>query len=230
MNYIGNKNPLAKFILPYIQEGLDIFPYGKYIEPFVGGCNIIDKVVHHTRIAFDANKYLIALYKQVQSNPESVKLAIIKSRDDYNYVRANKDQFQDWYVGLVGFLTTFSNNWMGGYMLDKDPERLLKGINTLLNQHLSGIQFYNQDYRDIQVGKGDVYYLDPPYRIRDHYHMPFKHEEFYDWVKFLSKDNFVLISEYYMPPEFTCIWQKAKFARTGFQPVLRNEKLFIHHP
>ena len=230
MTYIGSKRLIAQFILSYIQKALEIFPNGKYIEPFAGGANIIDKIKHHTRIGFDSNKYLIALYNQAKINPQSIKEAVIKSRDDYNYVRANKDEFQDWYVGLVGLLTTFSSNWMGGYMLDKDPNRLLKGINSLFKQDLSDIQFYHRDYRDIYVGKGNVFYLDPPYRIRDHYKAKFNHEEFYDWAKYVSKDNYLLISEYYMPPEFTCIFQQPVLARTGFEPVKRVEKLFIYHP
>lgn len=36
----------------------------------------------------------------------------------------------------------------------------------------------------------------------------FPYEEFYEWVKEASKNNIVLISEYNMPEEFICIWQK----------------------
>ena len=36
----------------------------------------------------------------------------------------------------------------------------------------------------------------------------FPYEEFYDWCREMSKDNIVLISEYNMPDDFKCIWQK----------------------
>jgi DNA adenine methylase len=229
MWYIGSKRNLARFILPYIKKGLEIFPNGKYIEPFVGGCNMIDKVKHHTKIGYDANRYLIALLKQAQRDPESIRNAYINCRKDYHYVRKHKDEFQDWYVALVGLMATYSCNFLGAYIIEQEPDRMQRASNALLKQDLSGIYFANLDYRDIPIGKGDVYYLDPPYRIRDHYKMPFNHNEFYDWVKFLSRDNFVIISEYYMPPEFRCFWEKAVTAniKVGCS-VQRVEKLFIY--
>ena len=41
------------------------------VEPFVGGCNIIEKV-KGKRIASDSNKYLIALWKGLQQGRELI--------------------------------------------------------------------------------------------------------------------------------------------------------------
>lgn len=36
------------------------------------------------------------------------------------------------------------------------------------------------------------------------------YEEFYDFCRQLSKDNAVVISEYNMPVDFECIWQRER--------------------
>ena len=41
--------------------------YETYLEPFCGGCNVIDKIEAPQRIASDCNKYLIALMQHIQA-------------------------------------------------------------------------------------------------------------------------------------------------------------------
>jgi DNA adenine methylase len=62
---MGSKNRIAKELLPIITANLQ--PNQWYIEPFVGGCNMIDKVEHPLKLRADNNKYLIALLKYVQA-------------------------------------------------------------------------------------------------------------------------------------------------------------------
>ena len=61
MKYMGSKSRIAKDIVPIIQKYLDDYKIDTYIEPFCGGCNVIDKIQCNTRIASDVNKYLIEL-------------------------------------------------------------------------------------------------------------------------------------------------------------------------
>ena len=45
MNYIGSKNRLSKELVPIIQSYIDNMPNcNGYLEPFVGGANVIDKI------------------------------------------------------------------------------------------------------------------------------------------------------------------------------------------
>lgn len=54
-----------------------------------------------------------------------------------------------------------------------------------------------------------VIYCDPPYKSTTKYSTgDFDHETFYEWVRMMSKDNIVLISEYNMPDDFECIWEQ----------------------
>lgn len=107
MKYMGSKSRIAKYIVPILQECIDSNHVTTYIEPFVGGGNIIDKIRCQERIGSDINPYLIALLKRVQ---EGKPLLDEVSRDTYNLVReawkngTDKDKYEQWYVGNVGFL------------------------------------------------------------------------------------------------------------------------------
>ena len=228
MRYIGSKRRLGKHIMPFINRALGVFPHGKYIEPFVGGCNMITQVNHHTKIGYDANKYLIALLKEARNNPENVRQAQCISRNAFKYVKNNKDIFQYWYVGAMGFLATYSNKWMGSYFDDLDPGYFSGSNKSLLKQDLTQIELINADYRYLYVGKGNVIYCDPPYKIYDYYGMPFNHDEFYEWVRNASRDNIVFVSEYEMPADFACIWQKEVKPQINRKAGKRFEKLFIY--
>ena len=61
MNYIGSKRRLAARIMPHIQEAIKTTGFSLYLEPFVGGANVIDKVDAPYRIGADNQRYLVAL-------------------------------------------------------------------------------------------------------------------------------------------------------------------------
>ena len=44
MVYMGSKNRYAPYIVPILQKTIDKHNVNTYIEPFVGGANIIDKI------------------------------------------------------------------------------------------------------------------------------------------------------------------------------------------
>lgn len=78
MVYMGSKSRLAKYILPYIEKGLKYFDNGVYIEPFVGGANLICKVNAAYKFGLDNNKYLIALLNYCK-NSLPINFQIIRS-------------------------------------------------------------------------------------------------------------------------------------------------------
>ena len=61
MKYIGSKNRHAKELLPIILKNRRDDQW--YVEPFVGGFNMIDKV-SGLRLANDSHSYLIELFSQ----------------------------------------------------------------------------------------------------------------------------------------------------------------------
>jgi len=110
LQYVGSKNKLSKDLAPIIQSYINEDTKG-YLEPFVGGANMIDKIKCNKRIGYDIHKQLIALlqYAQLNELPETV------TENEYKTVKNNKDNFPDWYVGLVGFCGSFGAKYFGGF-------------------------------------------------------------------------------------------------------------------
>lgn len=241
MKYIGSKSRIAKDIVPIIQHYIDTSGYKSYLEPFVGGANVIDKIKCEKKIGSDKHKYLIALLKQASEDTTVFPLHI--SEEEYKTVRDNKHYYPDWYVGLVGFCATFSSKWFNGYARgfkeDKVTPRDIpnEAIRNILKQapNLKGINFNCCDFRKINDINDFVIYCDPPYKNTTKYAVDdFPYEDFYDWCREMSKHNIVLVSEYNMPDDFKCIWQKQVKLSVDCNRGANNdknkrvEKLFIH--
>lgn len=159
MKYVGSKNRLSKQLAPIIQSYIDK-GCNAYIEPFVGGANMIDKITHLNKYGYDNHKYLIALLKQVQTDVSVFPEKITES--EYQYVKSHTTDsiFEDWYIGLVGFCS-FGGKWFGGYPRsfknDKVTPRNMTNeiIRNLIKQapSLTGINFACCDFRDIPIDK-----------------------------------------------------------------------------
>lgn len=230
MRYVGSKRRLAPYLLPFINWGLERYPNGSYIEPFVGGANMICKVQHHTRIGYDANKWLIALLNEARTNPDAIRNAMCPSKDAFKYIKYHPEIFYPWYVGLVGLLPTYANKWMESYNEHNAPGTFSGSMKHLLEQNLEGIHFINSYFDRIPTGKGNVIYCDPPYKHSDFYGMGFNHELFCDWVRNESSRNIVFVSEYEMPSDFECIWSMPIKPGINHKATIREEKLFIYNP
>ena len=50
MVYQGSKAKLRKYIVPILQKCIDDNNITTYIEPFCGGCNVIDHIKCYNRI------------------------------------------------------------------------------------------------------------------------------------------------------------------------------------
>ena len=72
MVYMGSKAKYAKYIVPIIQKTIDDNNVDTYIECFVGGANIIDKIKCENRIGYDRSDTLIALLQAAQKGMEFV--------------------------------------------------------------------------------------------------------------------------------------------------------------
>ena len=239
MKYVGSKNRIAKELAPIIQSYITNETKG-YLEPFVGGANMIDKIEHHNKIGCDIHKELIALLNKVKNDKNSIPDEI--TEDEYNKVNSNKQNYEDWYVGLVGFCATFGAKYFGGYARDRQGNRNIpkEGIRNLKKQapSLKGVKFANLSFLELPKDKIKDYviYCDIPYKGTIKYATKgFPYDEFYQWAKDMSENNTVLISEYNMPEEFYCIWEKettvniASNKTTGDNSNKRVEKLYTYN-
>lgn len=209
MQYRGSKNRLAKELAPIIQSYINEDTVG-YLEPFVGGANLIDKIKCDNKLGSDIHKQLIELLKHAQNSTDNFPETI--SEEDYNYIKAHRDEFEDWYLGLVGFCCTYSNRYFNTYARGNDKrDRTNEAIRNIIKQspNLKNIKFKCCDFREYKDLKGYVIYCDIPYKNTTQYNKDeFPYEDFYEWCKVMSRNNTVLISEYNMPDEFECIWEK----------------------
>lgn len=241
MKYMGSKNRLSKELAPIIQKYIDESGYNKYLEPFVGGANMIDKIKCEHRFGGDNHKYLIALLKQAAKDASVFPVTV--SKEEYNSVKENPDNYPDWYVGLVGFCASYNGKYFGGYANNVKTKigtvrnYTDESIRNLVKQasDLRSIKFNCCDFRTIKDIKNFVIYCDPPYRDTTKYAVDdFPYDDFYNWCKEMSKNNIVLISEYNMPDEFECIWQKQVTTsvdnnrKANDDKNNRIEKLFVY--
>ena len=240
MKYMGSKSRIAKYIVPIIQQRMEDYGLKTYVEPFVGGANVIDKVVCEKKIGCDKQKYLIALYE----NLDKVKtLPDFISKEHYSEVRDcyNKklDKFEDWYIGAIGFLASYNGRFFdGGYAglvktkagttrnyYDEAKRNLEKQI-----PNLKDVEFRCGDYRTTCSDLEDaLIYCDPPYKNAKRYASDFEfyHDEFWDWCREMSQRNIVLISEQTARDDFECIWEmKATRTIDNNKRVSTTEKLF----
>lgn len=117
MKYMGSKSRIAKYILPIILKDRGVNQW--YVEPFVGGCNMIDKV-DGNRIGADANPYLISMWHFLcngYSFPKEINRDLYKRmRDKFNnetFYGINEDAAM---IGYVGFMGSFNGRFFdGGY-------------------------------------------------------------------------------------------------------------------
>ena len=234
MKYMGSKARHAKELLPIILK--DHKPDMWYVEPFVGGANVIDKVdpsIAPKRLGCDVNEYLIAMWQAVSEGWLPDKLI---TEDDYSEIRNNKDEDRA-LTGYVGFAMSFGGKWFGGYRRDSIGKRdyAAESYRGAIKQfpRLVGVHFQNKSVFDIdfsRCGKCTIY-CDPPYVGTTKYKDDFDHKRFYDWcVERHNEGHNVFISEYWMPEDrFECVWSKevnnSLTRDTGSKKGI--EKLFI---
>ena len=73
---------------------------------------------------------------------------------------------------------------------------------------LKDVVFLNEDYTSLAIPTESVVYCDPPYADTTGYKDSFDSSRLWDWVREISKNNTVYVSEYNAPADFECIWEK----------------------
>jgi DNA adenine methylase len=240
MKYMGSKNRHAKYILPLIHKAIHETKAEAYVEPFVGGGNLIDKVnTSVPKIANDSHYYLIEMWKALKGGwvpPELV------TEDMYDNIRINKDQYDPGLVGYVGFSLSFGGKWFGGYRRDvagtKGDVNNMKlqsrrAYESIIDQSekLKSVSFFNISYIDLDIPENSVIYCDPPYAETTGYKDKFDHKTFWEWADIMVEiGNTVFVSEYTAPEHWECIWQKEVTSSltkdTGSKKAI--EKLFTY--
>lgn len=232
MKYVGSKKRIAKDILPIILKDRKVNQ--AYIEPFVGGANIIDKV-DGKRIGLDENYFLIEMFKALQKGwvpPDNI------TEDEYKDIKQRKDiKYSPELVGFVGIGCSYSGKWFGGYARGNQnngsPRNYcLESKKNLLNQKdsLISVEFIWSSFTQSHplFPANSIIYCDPPYEGTTKYKDGIDHKVFWQWIRNLSQTHTVFVSEYNAPSDFECVWSKEVFntldKNTGAKKGI--EKLF----
>lgn len=235
MRYQGGKSRIAKQIaqvIANISSRERERESNCFVSLFCGSCSVESKISgFDKKILNDKHEYLIELLNGVKNGynlPEYI------SEENYKYIKEHKDDDKI-LAGFVGFGCSFGGKWFGGYARNKtgtnyalqSKKSLLKDMDKLMDA-----EFICKDYRDVQLPNGCVVYADPPYNNTTGYGKEkFDSKQFWNYMREISKEHIVIISEQVAPDDFISIWEKP-FTRT--LDVNKNnqfkvtEKLFIH--
>lgn len=232
MQYMGSKRRIAKEILPIILK--EIQPNQWYIEPFVGGCNIIDKADHNLKIGADNNRYLIAMWKELQNgwNPPCQ----IKKEEYFQIKEGFKNdtkEYPDHLIGFVGFACSFRSKWWGGFSgNDVSRDYIGQAFRSIMKQvpNILNVSLFSGSYDSLTIPESSVIYCDPPYADTTKYGKDnFNSDLFWEWCREkVSEGHKVFVSEYKAPEDFVCIWEKEISCNLGGTSKTAIEKLFVH--
>lgn len=172
MVYMGSKSRIAKYIIPILEMAR--INGQVYWEPFVGGCNMINKMTG-ARIGTDSNKYLIALYNGLKQGFEPKDFY---TKEEYYDIMKFKDQkYDSAEVGYVGFCCSYSGKFFAGYAgiikgnkLGEVRNKQKEMGNNLLSTFDPDILYicadYDKTFLDPYAGRDSkmLIYCDPPYQ------------------------------------------------------------------
>jgi DNA adenine methylase len=238
MKYMGSKNKIAKHILPIMLEHRK--EGQTWVEPMVGGANMIDKV-KGGRIGADSNEYLIALHKALQGGWKPPGWV---SEEDYLYIKNHMDEYHKHYVAFIRFGCSFGAKWSSGYARNvrKDLPNAefmnryvrnycLESKKNMLKQvpNLQGVKYVHANYSDLVIPPNSLIYCDPPYRGASPYKCKFNHDEFWNWCRVMWCDGHtIFVSEYNAPDDFKCVWeQEVNLTISETAGTKAVEKLFM---
>jgi|SRR3972149_1076696 len=167
MVYVGSKAKLAKYLVPIIQKYIDNNNIKNYLEPFVGGANIIDKIKCDNKFGCDIHSGLIGIYNAVQ-NGWMPPLTI--TENDYNNAKLGK--INEPLRSYIGFAGSYATKYWGGFArsfkADKiTPRNIYKErTRNFIKQipNLFGIKFERRDFLEVSGCDNYLIYCDPPYK------------------------------------------------------------------
>jgi DNA adenine methylase len=232
MKYVGSKNRIAKHILPIMLRYRK--PNQTWIEPFVGGGNMIDKV-KGKRLGADINPRVIEALLSIRDNLDELpKNKREFTEEDYKKLRTN---IPIKHKGYAGFALSYGGKWLGGVSRDGEGRRdyIAEAYRnaTIQSAKLQGVELICTSYDQLEIPSNSLIYCDPPYKGTTEYAHKFLHEPFYNWCRTKTREGHtVFVSETTAPTDFICIWQLQRAAsltrNTGSK--LCTEKLYIIKP
>ncbi len=233
MKYMGSKQRIAKYILPIMLDEARKNNIKTWVEPFLGGANVIDKVPddEFKRFGVDINPHtiqsLIAIRDYVDKLPDEVS---------EEYYKSLKGKEPDPITSWIRFVASFGGKFENGYAREKGSDSTTfigygKRNAQKQSPFLQNVDLRQGSYEQFYTLSGCLIYCDIPYKGTTSYKTEkFNHDEFWGWCRHVSKNNIVFISEYEAPDDFEVVWEgdiKTNFASQRNEHTHKaTEKLF----
>lgn len=219
MHYLGGKHRLADKFAHIIQESIDApGSTRRFVEPFVGGFNIVPHLSFSVGTCNDFHPGVISLYRALQAGWQPPR---VLSRESYQALKARCD-WNDPVTAFAAFGVSFSGREWGAYVESTEKDDVARrAADGLLRKARSmrGIEFTNKSYGDLQINPGDTVYCDPPYIGTTGYgKIVFNHEPFYEWAEAMAaKGARVFVSEFTAPyrPGWETLWEIERQVRVN---------------
>lgn len=254
MVYMGSKRKYCKDIVPIIQKYINDNKITTFIDVFCGGGNLVDKIQCNTVIANDLSPTLIALHQIAQTDFDKIPTDGNREYWDAAYAEFKKirsamaagesytPQMPLYEIGAIEWYASFSNGgFPRGYAKNSNGRNYYQEAwrnhkaqsETALYKN---IKFICGDYKDVLNKFNSIdlqhtlIYCDSPYKGTKPYAInpKFNYEEYYNWLREISKSIPIFISEQEMPKDFPIIWEKDTTRTCGKDNNFKAcEKLYL---
>lgn len=214
MHYLGGKFRTKGAIGDYITKLIADDGITTYIEPFCGSLWVTCEIAKKSDveiIASDSHESLILMWKAIQSGwiphiPDNLEENEVIYNKYKNISGHSKEH------GFYGFSLGYGGRYFSGFSRDGRGSRnyakdAWSSISKRKLPYIADMDIKCCDYTDYTYVQGALIYCDPPYLGTTGYKGTdkFNHDTFWDWVRMMSEDNIVLVSECQAPSDFTAV-------------------------
>ena len=203
---MGSKNRIAKHLLPIMLSEAEKHGITKWVEPFVGGANMIDKVPSSfERVGYDLNPHTIAALIGVRDYVNDFPCEV--SEEHFKSLKNTPpNPITSWIRSHCAFGGLFGNNYARN---NRGTNYCMEGRRNTLKQSqaLQTVELIGSSYEDLDFNNCLIY-CDPPYANTSGYKTgAFDHDKFFNWCRKQARDNIVFVSEYNAPDDFLEVWR-----------------------
>lgn len=237
MRYLGGKSRIAGKIAPYLLR----HERHTYLEPFVGGIAVAERVAPHFDKAYlsDIQPDVIMLYRGLQDGTFTPPSEV--TREQWEQLRHAEPSALR---AFAGYGVSFGGAWFRSYAAN-DPRNnyVNQTTNSLARAKKRGVfdahvHFSCRSFFDIDPADylpGTVVYCDPPYNGREAYDAVDAFDSNAAWEKYAelaAAGLHVYVSEYDGPSDkhIATFYPTASFSKTNQKRGKAQEKLFYFPP
>lgn len=241
MKYIGSKRRLVEDLKPLIENIAYLENIDTYVEPFCGGCNLIEHINIKNKYAYDINEALVCLLNKIKNATEDEinrDFNIINKNtfDKYlhryfnNYTSINKDDLWKYMYCFLFFSykSIYLKNKASYFLRESMTKNYLNNYFNKEHELLSTIKTIDvKDYMNINYNRA-IIYCDPPYENTIDYDSNIDFRQRDQKLIELAKNNLVFISEYSMNSKyFKLIYSKEIECTIRGSDTARVENVYV---